>query len=166
MWNALDGSYTLWCLLLFFAKFFSPPKCMFCITQYPQENVKKKIKSRFTSVFVQAVKSNVHLEARVKSIRERTNISVALSWRVSSSQDWNVAVLFEAPLICAIFSPSRALCSVLWGSTVSEPPVKTLRRRFEGCASNAEQVSSSQTRRQGVRRANKAPRGTPLLLFT
>ncbi len=54
--------------------------------------------SSFISIFGQAVKS------RSQNIRERMNITVASSWRVSSSRDCKVAVLFEAPLICGVFS--------------------------------------------------------------
>lgn len=69
-----------------------------------KKQTKVLLVSSFISICSQAVKSNEHLEAGVKNIRERTNISVASSWRVSSSRDCEVAVLFEAPLICGVFS--------------------------------------------------------------
>lgn len=100
-----------------------------------------------------------------KHIRGKTNISVASSCRVCSSPGLKSHSIVQNTFELRCLFPSSALCGVLWGSTASKPPAKALWRRSEGCASNPEQVSSSQTTRQGVSYTNKAPHGMSLLLF-
>lgn len=111
-------------------------------------------KKSFVSVFDQAVRKQWTSGCKsLRNIRGRTNISTASSWRVSSSLDWKVAVLFEAPLICTVFS-LQELFVVSFGARLYLNPleshygedlkdVQVMRSKFRALKQHAK-VSASQ----------------------